>query len=138
MVCVDGTSNQFSKNVRRGCLQHTFRDAHHILEHKCSRAVRPPDQGQEATDVLHERDRDIRPTVVVLAALCEAGRRTRHRSRHSLVCATGLLTTEALNNFCRRFERIVLDAYLWLTENYVDGDRIYLFGTSVVVPRYYS
>lgn len=28
----------------------------------------------------------------------------------------------------RRFERIVQDAYLWLSENYREGDKIFMFG----------
>lgn len=35
----------------------------------------------------------------------------------------------------RRFERILLDAYLWLSENYEDGDRIFLFGNSYGMQR---
>ncbi|VDB86404.1 unnamed protein product [Peniophora sp. CBMAI 1063] len=32
--------------------------------------------------------------------------------------------------FARHFERIILDAYRWLSETYEDSDRIYLFGFS--------
>lgn len=32
--------------------------------------------------------------------------------------------------FCRNFKRMVLSAYQWLSENYEEGDRIFLFGMS--------
>ena len=34
---------------------------------------------------------------------------------------------------CRTFERIVISAYRWLAENYIPGDRIFLFGKRVLV-----
>jgi hypothetical protein len=30
--------------------------------------------------------------------------------------------------FLRNFERVILAGYRWLSDNYVDGDRIFLFG----------
>ena len=33
---------------------------------------------------------------------------------------------------CRTFERIVISAYRWLAENYIPGDRIFLFGKHVL------
>lgn len=32
----------------------------------------------------------------------------------------------------RTFERIVISAYRWLAENYITGDRIFLFGEGLL------
>lgn len=38
------------------------------------------------------------------------------------------MTTITASLFVRKFEKIVLLAYQWLSENYRPGDRIFLFG----------
>lgn len=46
-----------------------------------------------------------------------------------------LVSGEAITNqsrhilgYLRRFEKIIIDGYGWLVDNYKPGDRIYLFG----------
>jgi hypothetical protein len=35
--------------------------------------------------------------------------------------------------FFRNFERVVLAGYRWLSDNYVDGDKIFLFGKELLL-----
>jgi uncharacterized protein (DUF2235 family) len=39
-----------------------------------------------------------------------------------------LYSEQSLTLVCRNFERIIIEAYRWLSDIYEDGDCIYLFG----------
>ena len=54
------------------------------------------------------------------------------RSRYSMVNAVVLTLTDGASYFCRNFETIILASYRWLSENYREGDRIFLFGARSV------
>ena len=44
------------------------------------------------------------------------------------------LISDFLFHYLRNFKKIVLAAYQWLSENYEDGDRIFLFGAECTSP----
>lgn len=54
IICIDGTSNQFGKNVRSPRVPEkvVLAPDSFLLEYECSRALQPPHQGPSTTHVL--------------------------------------------------------------------------------------
>jgi hypothetical protein len=50
-----------------------------------------------------------------------------------LSTALPFASTDNAGGIYRNFEKIVIAAYRWLSENYQEGDRIYLFGEKYYV-----
>lgn len=58
VICIDGTSNQFGKNVRSPRVPENAGqlapDSFFLLEYECNRALQPPHQGRSTTHVLQQ------------------------------------------------------------------------------------
>ena len=109
-----------------------------FTEHQCRWTVQQDreNRGFEPTHLLQQRHWHIRQTFLEISQLSHASRRQHHRSRYCLVRIIGFWLSYTLADklWCRNFEKIIIGAYRWLSDNYQENDRIFLFGESKLGP----
>ena len=132
ILCFDGTSNQFGENVLSFIfLLVTPRLTASPAEHKRYWTLFPYYQGRHPGYLLQQRNRHLCKTLMAFIHVFETSCGEQIWSRHCLV-----LVLISLHHFYwsyilfffRNFERVILAGYRWLSDKYVDGDKIFLFG----------
>ena len=105
-----------------------------FIEHQCRWTVQQDweNGGFEPTHLLQQRHWHIRETFLEICQVPDASLWKQCRSRYCLVRVTGfrLSWTLADKPGCRNFEKIIIGAYRWLSDNYQENDRVFLFGES--------
>ncbi|KAF8883655.1 WD40-repeat-containing domain protein [Gymnopilus junonius] len=114
VVCIDGTSNKFGDMVHPLCV-------HEIV---CSNSIRRT-QMIELYNLILKRREDNQRTWY------NSGIGTYARPAWKTLSYYAQVVSNAIDlAFARNFHQTVLAAYRWLSDNYEDGDCIFLFGFS--------
>lgn len=141
VVCIDGTSNQYSDKVRPGCLWNRL-SKHYILL-----------QNTNVVELYSRLEKNEKQLTFYNSGIgtyatpsFKSWGYIKQVIGHKLDLAIAWYATfELAFETCnpdpplnvvtpigyRRFEKIVVSAYRWLADNYRHGDRIFLFGTCI-------
>jgi len=130
IICIDGTSNKFGEKV---CLLHTASTAYWSLwkEHERDRNVQLDLEGGwgQPKNLVQQWHWNIRSAFLEVVEILQEGPFSQNWFGDRVVGVSEILLF-LTPHLCalRDFDRTVLGAYRWLSDNYEPKDRIFLFG----------